>query len=409
MMEQWKSKTLGDNIKILSGFAFDADHFTNGEGIPLIRIRDLAKEKTEVNYNGFFKDDYVVKNGDLLVGMDGEFHTVLWKGKKALLNQRVCKLTTLDENMLDQTFLFYRIISEIRKINEIVAATTVKHLSIKDINKINIKFPSKTEQTRIAEILSTADAAIAETEALIAKYQRIKTGLMQDLLTRGIDEQGNIRSEETHRFVVKKGVRVPEEWDIIELSEIRHYITSGSRNWAQYYSAEGALFVRITNLTREHINFRFDDIKRVNVSGNVDGLRTKLEKDDILISITADLGIIGVIPDDFEEAYINQHVCLFKILDADNFHPRFVGHYLQSQLGQHQFEQLNDGGAKKGLNLPTILKLKVPEISLNEQNKIVEILDRTDKTIEKHKAQLMKTQSLKSGLMQDLLSGRVRV
>ena len=87
------NKTLGKYIDILSGFAFDSAHFTTGEGIPLIRIRDLEKETTEVKYDGFYRKEYIVKNGDLLIGMDGDFYTALWKGKDALLNQRVCKIT----------------------------------------------------------------------------------------------------------------------------------------------------------------------------------------------------------------------------------------------------------------------------------------------------------------------------
>ena len=72
----------------------------------------------------------------------------------------------------------------------------------------------QTEQSKIAEILSTVDQAIDQTEALIAKQQRIKTGLMQDLLTRGIDENGNLRSEETHEFKDSPLGRIPVEWEV---------------------------------------------------------------------------------------------------------------------------------------------------------------------------------------------------
>ena len=89
---------------------------------------------------------------------------------------------------------------------------------ISEFNKIKIFVPDFNEQTQIASILSKADKAIEQTENLIAKYQRIKTGLMQDLLTKGIDENGNIRSEQTHKFKTEKGLRLPEEWkvDIVE-------------------------------------------------------------------------------------------------------------------------------------------------------------------------------------------------
>ena len=96
--------------------------------------------------------------------------------------------------------------------------STIKEIRPPALIKLKIDLPEdKSEQTRIAEILSTADKAMAHTEALIAKYQRIKTGLMQDLLTKGIDEHGNIRSKVTHKFVVKNGIEVPEEWDVDSL------------------------------------------------------------------------------------------------------------------------------------------------------------------------------------------------
>ena len=123
-----------------------------------------------------------------------------------LLNQLdVCKLcdnqATLER--LVQDFLFYRITEEIDAIHRITAATTVKpSLSFaRTYSKSrSAKLPSSPEQNKIAEILSTVDQAIEQTEALIAKQQRIKIGLTQDLLTRGIDKDGSLRSEDTHEF-----------------------------------------------------------------------------------------------------------------------------------------------------------------------------------------------------------------
>ena len=91
-------------------------------------------------------------------------------------------------------------------------------LSSKEFLRLRFRLPSKPEQTKIAEILSTVDRAIEQTEALIAKQQRIKTGLMQDLLTRGIDEHGNLRSEQTHKFKDSPLGRIPVEWEVEILS-----------------------------------------------------------------------------------------------------------------------------------------------------------------------------------------------
>ena len=274
---------------------------------------------------------------------------------------------------------------------------------------IELSLPkSKPEQTKITEILSTVDRAIEQTEALIAKQQRLKTGLMQDLLTRGIDEHGNLRSEQTHEFKDSPLGRIPVEWEVCRLESVSDFVTSGSRGWAQYYSTEGALFLRIGNLTRHHINMRFDDVVRVNPPKSSEGNRTAVMCGDLLISITADLGIIAVIPAGFEEAYVNQHIALVRLSQSD-VDPRFVGWFLNSRSGQSQFEKLNESGAKAGLNLPTIKNLLVPQMEVKEQHRIAEILDATTQKGSEFQQRLHKLRSLKTALMQDLLTGRKRV
>src|SRR5690606_30208966 len=93
-----------------------------------------------------------------------------------------------------------------------------------------------------------------------------------------------------------------------KLSEISTYVTSGSRGWARYYSDVGAIFLRIGNLTRSHINLRLGDVVRVQPPRTAEADRTAVQSGDLLISITADLGIIGIVPAAFESAYINQHI-----------------------------------------------------------------------------------------------------
>jgi len=282
-------------------------------------------------------------------------------------------------------------------------------LSKELIEQVPVPLPDITEQAKIAEVLATVDRAIRQTEALIAKYQRIMTGLMQDLLTFGIDKSGGLRSERTHSFQDSSFGRIPTEWDVVDLESITEFVTSGSRGWAKYYSDEGPVFLRIGNLTRNHINLRLDDIVCVNPPQSSEGNRTSVSAGDLLISITADLGIIGVIPVEFGEGYVNQHIALVRIPPA-KANPRFVGWFLTSRGGQMQFEKLNESGAKAGLNLPTIKKLAIPVPKQNsEQERIVEILDSQTRQIRELHRQLSKLAALKAGLMQDLLTGKKSV
>ena len=276
------------------------------------------------------------------------------------------------------------------------------------LESFKVPLIAKPEQIKIAEILSTVNQAIEQTEALIAKQQRIKTGLMQDLLTRGIDENGNLRSEETHEFKDSPLGRIPVEWNVRNIDSISDFITSGARGWAKYYSDEGAVFLRIGNLTRAHINMRFDDIVSVRPPERSEGLRTLVVPGDVLISITADLGMIGVIPEGFGEGYVNQHIALVRITDPE-IDKRFIGWFLQSRVGQSQFERHNESGAKAGLNLPTIRSLLVVNPPLVEQGHIAEVLDTNAKVISRLQTEQDKQRHLKTALMQDLLTGKVPV
>ena len=141
---------------------------------------------------------------------------------------------------------------------------------------------------------------------------------------------------------------------------------------------------------------------------NGDGQRTKLEPGDILVSITADLGIIGVVPEGMGEAYINQHIALVRPIGS-LVSPRFVGHYLAGPIMQAYIGQLNDAGAKAGLNLPTIRNLPSAFPSRSEQDQIAARLDEIDNRIQNAMTEANKLSELKSGLMDDLLTGRVRV
>nr|WP_202116615.1 restriction endonuclease subunit S [Glaesserella parasuis] len=189
------------------------------------------------------------------------------------------------------------------------------------------------------------------------------------------------------------------------LRDIAITVTSGSRNWAQYYSDTGAKFIRMTNLNRNGITLLLDDLKFVNIQSNsADGKRTSLQANDILISITTELGKIGFIPENFGEAYINQHTALIRI-DPNKAHAKFIAYVLSSATMNKTINSLNDAGAKAGLNLPTIkaLSLKLP--SIEEQIQIAETLSTWDNAIQTTEKLLENSRQQKKALMQRLLKG----
>ncbi len=180
--EGWEVKKLGDFIRFQTGFPFPSENFTtNTKGIRLIKNRDLRSDDSIVFYTGDFNKEFIVENGDLLIGMDGDFEPVLWNKGKALLNQRVGRVNKLKE--ISIPFLSYVLIKELNEIQIRTSSTTVKHLSHSDIEIIETLLPSPEEQTRIATILSDMDTEIAALETKLEKYRKVKLGMMQNLLT----------------------------------------------------------------------------------------------------------------------------------------------------------------------------------------------------------------------------------
>ncbi len=188
------------------------------------------------------------------------------------------------------------------------------------------------------------------------------------------------------------------------LGEIAPIITSGSRDWASHYSDQGALFLRMTNLPKNGIGLLLCDKKYVNLpEGSSDGTRTRVQVNDILISITAELGKIGYIHCDLGEAYVNQHVALVRVGDPDT-DSRYLAYYLASQPERNRLNRLNDSGAKAGLSLQTINRFPVLLPPLPEQKAIADLLSTWDEAIEKTERLIQAKEKRFKWLLRELIS-----
>ncbi|SFH23778.1 type I restriction enzyme, S subunit [Nitrosospira sp. Nsp14] len=393
------------------------------EGVPLLSAKNISANGTiiwdesddlisESEYQVLSRS-FQLEPNDLLLTIVGSLgRRAIYAGERVTFQRSVAYVRP-DKRKLDSRFLFHwmghpKFSAElVRRSN----ATAQAGLYLGELAKVSAPIPIPSQQRAIAQILDTLDTAMHATEAIIAKLKAIKQGLLHDLVTRGIDANGELRppqAEAPHLYEESPLGWTPKEWDVVTLESVSKTVTSGSRDWARFYADSGALFVRIGNLTREHINFRYESIIYVRPRRNADGQRTRLESGDILISITADLGIVGVVPDGLGEAYINQHIALVRP-DLDAVNSRFVGHYMAGPIAQTYISKLNDAGAKAGLNLPTIRGLLTAKPLRFEQDLIAMRLDEIDNRIQNATTESAKLRELKAGLMHDLLTGRVRV
>ncbi|ACF69623.1 TPA: restriction endonuclease subunit S [Escherichia coli] len=255
--------TLGKHIDILSGCAFPSSGFNRNNGVPLIRIRDILSGKTETYYEGSYDLKYLIKKGDLLVGMDGDFNREYWKGTDALLNQRVCKITPNPET-LDKNFLYHFLQKELDKIHATTDVVTVKHLSVKKIQDIKIRLPSLKEQKRIAAILDKADAIRQKREQAIkladdflrAKFlemfgtpanniHRFPKGTIRDLVDSvnyGTSAKASIDSGE-YPILRMGNITYQGRWDFTDLK----YLDLSVKEKDKYLVKEGDLLFNRTN------------------------------------------------------------------------------------------------------------------------------------------------------------------
>ncbi len=386
--------------------------FVNEEeiGVPFLQGNADFTSKHPIPIHWVTRPRKIAKKNDVLISVRAPVGEINIADKEYCIGRGLAAIRFHKKN--DRVFGWYAIAYYKNQLDPLAQGSTFTAVSTSDVKQLKITYPKdENEQKQIANILTAVDDAIEQTEALIHKYQRIKQGLMQDLLTRGIDKNGVIRptlEKAPNHYKWSELGWIPNCWDVLTIRDVCKLITSGSRGWARYYSEDGALFLRIGNLTRENINLRFDSIQRVNAPRNSEGKRTAVAEGDVLISITADLGVIGVIPPDFEEAYCNQHIALVRV-DSSMTNPRWLGHYLAGTNGQKQFTLLNDSGAKAGLNLPTVSSIRFANPPKEERDTIVRILDHQDQTIDVEINHRNTLEQLKTGLMQDLLTGKVRV
>jgi type I restriction enzyme, S subunit len=362
------------------------------------------------NFISDFPSKVSVEDGDLLLLWDGSNAGEFFKGRKGFLSSTMVKFR-FNEDEYQREFLFYQLKAFEGYLKSQTNGSGIPHVDRELLLGIEVEKFDKPEQTRIAQILSKADAAIAQTEALIAKYQRIKTGLMQDLLTSGIDEHGNTRSEQTHRFKTEKGLRVPEEW---EVSIIGTYLEGIEQGWSPDCEGEPAPtgewgVLKTTSVTWEG----FNENENKKLPENLFPKKQYEIKDgDVLMTRGGPNSRVGVVAF-VKETRSNLILCdkIYRLIPKVKLLPEYLAIALSSSTTQRHLSNLKTGMAESQTNISQkiVESLSILVPSPIEQERIIDKLNGIDKMLKQNQRSLNKLQSLKTGLMQDLLSGKVRV
>ena len=361
---------LPELCSIQYGYAFDSAYFTEDHAYPpLVRIRDVKRGYSETFYSGAYPSDYVIDNGSLLVGMDGEFNIARWKGGKALLNQRVCKITAREH--VSEEYIRFALTKALKEIENRTAFVTVKHLSAKELNQLEIDIPDFETQVQISETLLKIENIISIRQQQLQK----------------LDE-----------LVKARFIEMFDNWEYntVRLGNVCTKITDGTHKTPNYLDA-GVPFISAKNIVNGKIDF--SDIKYISEEEYMDiQKRCRTELNDVLLTKSGSLGTPAIVK-------TSNRIGLFESLavikyDRTKLTPEFLCEQLKTERIQRQFRTGTKGVAIKHLHLGVIADVEIIVPDIERQNQFAAFVKQVDKLRIAVQKALDETQMLFDSLMQ---------
>lgn len=343
-----------------------------------------------------------VSDGDIIVLWDGSNAGEFLKARKGILASTMCLIK--GNGFFNNDYLYYALKIWETFLRGQTIGSGIPHVDKRAFDSITVLSFDTSEQAKIADILSTVDRAIEQTEALIAKQQRIKASLMQDLLTYGIDGKGYIRNEETHKFKNSPLGRIPVEWEVKNINEIGSIFTGTTPSTSNHAYWNGEIvWVTPHDLSKLTTSYLANSEKRITMKGLNNYSLSLLPAGSIIISSRAPIGYIAI----SKVSFCTNQGCK-SINLKEEFTPEFV--YYNMLFNIHRIKRLGEGTTFTEISKDALsaVQLAIPT-SKYEQTEISSILITVDLGIERLRKNYKKLRSLKTALMQDLLTGEVRV
>ena len=399
--EHWKTARVVDHVDIISGYPFDSERFDLFEGFPLIRIRDLMSNGTSVFYNGEIVSEVLIKSGDIIISMDGDFNVARWKGEDAMLNQRLCCIRP--QNTLEKGFLYYFLEFPLRMINEITYSTTVKHLSSDDVKKIKFYLPPFHEQTAIASFLDheivKIDALVKKKEKFIQLLEEKRTDLISQAVTKGLDP--NVPMKDSG---VEWLGEIPEHWKSLKFRRVCRIQQGLQMAQSKRFYEPGPK--RYEYITVKSFNAGDDYGSKEYVENP--SKRVICDPEDILLART---GATGEVISGLHGVFHNN---FFKInYDRERVNRLYLIYYLSSTLIKEYLLLLAGTTTVPDLNHGDFLDTPFTAPDNDEQKKIIIYLDqkteKIDNLILKINKAIEKLKEYRSALINAAVTGKIDV
>jgi type I restriction enzyme S subunit len=307
---------------------------------------------------------------------------------------------------LNPHYLIQEVLSRrfFRQMEAYVAGSGYPAVKVGDLRKHRIAVPSLEEQRKIASVLYTVDEAIQKTEEIINHTKRLRKALINDLFVSGY---GETRATQ-HGYIGPRKVEYPRDWLSVELGNLTEKITKGKTptSYGYDYTDSGVNFVKVESIS-DYGSIDTSEFDFISQDAHEHLSGSALENGDILFSIAGALGKVTKIDKELLPANTNQALALIRVDDSRAI-PEYIRYYLDTTLIQKYIQSIATTTAQSNLNLKQISEFKILLPEVKQQKKILQVIHTVEAKLWSEESQKEQYQRLKRGLMQDLLSGKVR-
>lgn len=373
---EWETRSLASLGTYLNGFSFKPQHWGEN-GLPIVRIRELLDPAVEPDrYDGRAAKPFLIGDGDLIFSWSATLAVVFWNRGPAYLNQHLFKVTPAPD--VNVRFLHHLINFHLDRLAAMSHGTTMKHVTRGDLERYSIRLPCHDEQRAIAETLDALDRQIRITGDLVDKLRLQADGLLDDLVTG-----------------IPGGQREPLA-DLCVADICYGIVQSGQ------FVAGGIPVLSIRDLSGDFET----DLHRTDPAIDAQYRRSRVVPGDVLLSIKGTVGRVGVAPDGYTGNVSRE---LARLRFGKTVSPEFARLYFLSREAQRRLDLAVVGTTRAEVSIHVLKKFGFPVPSADRQQRIVAAYDAIEQRLLAEERELKKLRTMKLGLANDLLTGRVRV
>jgi type I restriction enzyme S subunit len=394
--KDWKVVRLGDIASIIMGQSPPSSTYNKeGRGLPFLQ----GKMEFGSTYPTFSiytsKPIKIAEADDILISVRAPVGDVNLAPFKLCIGRGLAAIRCIPNKACHLYYFYF-----LQKIKELLEAlgkgSTFKAIIKEDLVNLKIPLPPLSEQEKIAEILSTVDELIQRTEEIIAKTERLKKGLMQELLTKGI---GHKEFKETEIG------RIPKDWEVVRLGDIAADMYYGIT--AKAVNERTPLRMLRTTDIKDY-KAEWDNLPFCQITERRKDIQKYfLQIGDLIISRAGTAGMSVLIDKPLKDVIFGSY--LIKIKLKENVHPKYLQFFFRSRFYWDHILSGHAGSTLKNINLPVLKATLVILPPIPEQEKIAEILSTVDEKIEIERKRKEKLERIKKSLMDLLLTGKIRV